>query len=150
MATYWLIRTSRRFLNPSITSSSSVVSLSHSVALSSSSTATAKSPGLDNQFIWVSHWFHCYGFTSGSFKFSQEKHVPFSNYRLSVAWISTSPSGLSDTPSKGENQNNGNDGNTNIPSWIDLYLPTSIQPYAKLARLDKPIGTWLLAWPCMW
>ncbi|XWS54323.1 hypothetical protein CRYUN_Cryun10bG0080100 [Craigia yunnanensis] len=24
------------------------------------------------------------------------------------------------------------------------------QPYAKLARLDKPIGTWLLAWPCMW
>ncbi|XP_051121627.1 4-hydroxybenzoate polyprenyltransferase, mitochondrial [Andrographis paniculata] len=35
-------------------------------------------------------------------------------------------------------------------SWIDIYLPESIRPYAHLARLDKPIGTWLLAWPCMW
>nr|GLL28891.1 4-hydroxybenzoate polyprenyltransferase, mitochondrial [Ipomoea trifida] len=35
-------------------------------------------------------------------------------------------------------------------SWIDLYLPQKIRPYAHLARLDKPIGTWLLAWPCMW
>lgn len=35
-------------------------------------------------------------------------------------------------------------------SWVDLYLPRSARPYAKLARLDKPIGTWLLAWPCMW
>lgn len=25
-----------------------------------------------------------------------------------------------------------------------------MRPYALLARLDKPIGTWLLAWPCMW
>ncbi|KAL4621552.1 hypothetical protein ACB092_06G237100 [Castanea dentata] len=35
-------------------------------------------------------------------------------------------------------------------SWIDLYLPKHVRPYALLARLDKPIGTWLLAWPCMW
>lgn len=35
-------------------------------------------------------------------------------------------------------------------SWIDLYIPKKLQPYARLARLDKPIGTWLLAWPCMW
>ncbi|KAJ9556288.1 hypothetical protein OSB04_010902 [Centaurea solstitialis] len=35
-------------------------------------------------------------------------------------------------------------------SWVDLYLPRKIRPYAHLARLDKPIGTWLLAWPCMW
>nr|XP_016483504.1 PREDICTED: 4-hydroxybenzoate geranyltransferase 2-like isoform X3 [Nicotiana tabacum] len=35
-------------------------------------------------------------------------------------------------------------------SWIDTYLPQRIRPYAHLARLDKPIGTWLLAWPCMW
>lgn len=35
-------------------------------------------------------------------------------------------------------------------SWISLYLPKTAQPYAHLARLDKPIGTWLLAWPCMW
>uniref|UniRef100_A0A0D9W127 Uncharacterized protein n=1 Tax=Leersia perrieri TaxID=77586 RepID=A0A0D9W127_9ORYZ len=24
------------------------------------------------------------------------------------------------------------------------------RPYAMVARLDKPIGTWLLAWPCFW
>ncbi|KAL8457776.1 hypothetical protein ACS0TY_035595 [Phlomoides rotata] len=35
-------------------------------------------------------------------------------------------------------------------SWIDGYLPENARPYARLARLDKPIGTWLLAWPCMW
>ncbi|KAM0061456.1 putative 4-hydroxybenzoate polyprenyltransferase [Helianthus debilis subsp. tardiflorus] len=35
-------------------------------------------------------------------------------------------------------------------SWIDLHLPQIVRPYAHLARLDKPIGTWLLAWPCMW
>ncbi|KAF6140727.1 hypothetical protein GIB67_035154 [Kingdonia uniflora] len=35
-------------------------------------------------------------------------------------------------------------------SWIDVYLPQLVRPYAYLARLDKPIGTWLLAWPCMW
>ncbi|EPS66242.1 hypothetical protein M569_08535, partial [Genlisea aurea] len=35
-------------------------------------------------------------------------------------------------------------------SWISVYLPEKVQPYARLARLDKPIGTWLLAWPCMW
>ncbi|XP_022153166.1 4-hydroxybenzoate polyprenyltransferase, mitochondrial-like [Momordica charantia] len=35
-------------------------------------------------------------------------------------------------------------------SWISLYLPKKAQPYAHLARLDKPIGTWLLALPCMW
>ncbi|KAK1325689.1 hypothetical protein QJS10_CPA01g00105 [Acorus calamus] len=35
-------------------------------------------------------------------------------------------------------------------SWIDVYLPKSARPYAYLSRLDKPIGTWLLAWPCMW
>ncbi|KAG8378912.1 hypothetical protein BUALT_Bualt07G0034000 [Buddleja alternifolia] len=35
-------------------------------------------------------------------------------------------------------------------SWIDVYLPENARPYARLARLDKPIGTWLLAWPCMW
>nr|QDM39202.1 p-hydroxybenzoate polyprenyltransferase-like protein 01 [Lithospermum erythrorhizon] len=35
-------------------------------------------------------------------------------------------------------------------SWVDLYLPKKVLPYAHLARLDKPIGTWLLAWPCFW
>ena len=29
-------------------------------------------------------------------------------------------------------------------------LPSPLQPFLRLARLDKPIGTWLLFWPCGW
>ncbi|KAK8463590.1 hypothetical protein SEVIR_1G383100v4 [Setaria viridis] len=35
-------------------------------------------------------------------------------------------------------------------TWVDKWIPEAARPYAMLARLDKPIGTWLLAWPCMW
>ena len=35
-------------------------------------------------------------------------------------------------------------------SWVEKNLPKQLRPYAYLARLDKPIGTWLLAWPCFW
>ncbi|XP_048459673.1 4-hydroxybenzoate polyprenyltransferase, mitochondrial-like [Rhincodon typus] len=28
--------------------------------------------------------------------------------------------------------------------------PSAVQPYLKLMRLDKPIGTWLLYLPCTW
>lgn len=36
------------------------------------------------------------------------------------------------------------------PSAFVDPLPSSLQPYARLARLDKPIGTMLLLWPCCW
>lgn len=41
---------------------------------------------------------------------------------------------------------------TDIPSgdWVDRRLPASWRPYARLARLDRPIGTWLLLLPCWW
>nr|WP_209022942.1 4-hydroxybenzoate octaprenyltransferase [Sphingomonas kaistensis] len=29
-------------------------------------------------------------------------------------------------------------------------LPASARPYASLMRVDRPIGTWLLYWPCAW
>jgi 4-hydroxybenzoate polyprenyltransferase len=29
-------------------------------------------------------------------------------------------------------------------------LPARMRPYASLMRLDRPIGTWLLYWPCAW
>ena len=32
--------------------------------------------------------------------------------------------------------------------WID-WLPACAQAYARLARLDRPAGTWLLLWPCI-
>ena len=34
-------------------------------------------------------------------------------------------------------------------SWIDR-LPGGLGAYARLARLDRPIGTWLLLFPCWW
>jgi 4-hydroxybenzoate polyprenyltransferase len=29
-------------------------------------------------------------------------------------------------------------------------LPKPLRPYASLMRVDRPIGTWLLYWPCAW
>ena len=29
-------------------------------------------------------------------------------------------------------------------------LPSTVRPYASLMRLDRPIGVWLLFWPCAW
>jgi 4-hydroxybenzoate polyprenyltransferase len=29
-------------------------------------------------------------------------------------------------------------------------LPATLRPYAALMRVDRPIGTWLLYWPCAW
>jgi 4-hydroxybenzoate polyprenyltransferase len=29
-------------------------------------------------------------------------------------------------------------------------LPARLRPFASLMRLDRPIGTWLLFWPCAW
>jgi 4-hydroxybenzoate polyprenyltransferase len=41
---------------------------------------------------------------------------------------------------------------TDIPAagWIARYAPRRLVPYLRLARLDRPIGTWLLLWPCWW
>ena len=29
-------------------------------------------------------------------------------------------------------------------------LPPRLRPFASLMRIDRPIGTWLLFWPCAW
>ena len=33
---------------------------------------------------------------------------------------------------------------------VDRYAPDWLKPYARLARWDRPIGFWLLFWPCAW
>src|SRR5208282_1857463 len=33
-------------------------------------------------------------------------------------------------------------------SWVDRSSP-KLQPYLRLMRLDRPIGSWLLFWPCV-
>lgn len=35
-------------------------------------------------------------------------------------------------------------------NWVDRLLPGRARAYARLARLDRPIGWWLLLWPCWW
>jgi 4-hydroxybenzoate polyprenyltransferase len=34
--------------------------------------------------------------------------------------------------------------------WIDRFAPPGLRPYLRLIRLDRPIGTWLLLFPCWW
>ncbi|MBX2804997.1 MAG: 4-hydroxybenzoate octaprenyltransferase [Hyphomicrobiales bacterium] len=35
-------------------------------------------------------------------------------------------------------------------NWVDRYMPPFTKPYLRLMRADRPIGTWLLLWPCWW
>ncbi|OAY59555.1 4-hydroxybenzoate polyprenyltransferase, mitochondrial [Manihot esculenta] len=81
-----------------------------------------------------------------NFEFSRnDQNSNYSNLRF-VEGIST----LSSSKKNEDNKENGGFSKERDVSWIDLYLPRLVRPYARLARLDKPIGTWLLAWPCMW
>ncbi|NQV20876.1 MAG: 4-hydroxybenzoate octaprenyltransferase, partial [Rhodospirillales bacterium] len=35
-------------------------------------------------------------------------------------------------------------------NWVTKFAPKSAQPYLQLARADRPVGAWLLLWPCWW
>ncbi|MBV9348113.1 MAG: 4-hydroxybenzoate octaprenyltransferase, partial [Pseudolabrys sp.] len=35
-------------------------------------------------------------------------------------------------------------------NWVDTFAPPVTRPYLRLARLDRPIGSWLLLIPCWW
>ena len=35
-------------------------------------------------------------------------------------------------------------------NWVDGFAPAWTRPYLRLARLDRPIGSWLLLLPCWW
>src|SRR5215813_11221211 len=35
-------------------------------------------------------------------------------------------------------------------NWVDNLAPSFSRPYLRLARLDRPIGSWLLLMPCWW
>ena len=35
-------------------------------------------------------------------------------------------------------------------SFVYRQAPKAWRPYLKLARMDRPVGTWLLLWPCWW
>src|SRR2546428_4881657 len=35
-------------------------------------------------------------------------------------------------------------------NWVARIGPVRVRPYLRLARLDRPIGSWLLLMPCWW
>src|ERR1700750_1983612 len=35
-------------------------------------------------------------------------------------------------------------------TWVDTHAPSWSRPYLRLARFDRPIGSWLLLMPCWW
>ena len=37
-----------------------------------------------------------------------------------------------------------------VGGWVDRFMPGWSHPYIRLARYDRPIGTWLLLFPCWW
>jgi len=34
--------------------------------------------------------------------------------------------------------------------WVDRHAPRALRPYLRLARIERPIGWWLLLLPCWW
>jgi 4-hydroxybenzoate polyprenyltransferase len=35
-------------------------------------------------------------------------------------------------------------------NWVDRFAPDKLRPWLRLMRADRPIGVWLLLWPCWW
>lgn len=35
-------------------------------------------------------------------------------------------------------------------NWVDRFAPPATLPYLRLMRADRPVGWWLLLWPCLW
>jgi 4-hydroxybenzoate polyprenyltransferase len=35
-------------------------------------------------------------------------------------------------------------------NWVDRFAPRDLKPWLRLIRADRPIGVWLLLWPCWW
>jgi 4-hydroxybenzoate polyprenyltransferase len=35
-------------------------------------------------------------------------------------------------------------------NWVDRFAPATWRPYLRLVRFDRPIGAWLLLFPCWW
>lgn len=54
------------------------------------------------------------------------------------------PSGQQQPPSKADST-----APTTAVSLVDR-MPRALQPYLRLMRVDKPVGTWLLLWPGYW
>ena len=63
---------------------------------------------------------------------------------------SRSYSSSGSSSSSGNSSSGGNSSSSSSSSLLQRVLPPAFVPYAALMRLDKPIGSWLLAWPGLW
>jgi 4-hydroxybenzoate polyprenyltransferase len=54
-------------------------------------------------------------------------------------------------PAGGERERpDGDPSDIRPDDWVERRLPARARPYTRLARLDRPIGTWLLLFPGWW
>ncbi|OIW20793.1 hypothetical protein TanjilG_23173 [Lupinus angustifolius] len=134
MASALISRVSRRFLKSSLPSYSPSITVFN--PLISTQPPVKLNHGLNTSFVPFKQSLY----QIPTFEYFKNARS-LSNFQI-VVHISTSPSK--------ENKNQSGSLSRGDISWIDLYLPRQVQPYARLARLDRPIGTWLLLWPCMW
>ncbi|KAJ4912997.1 4-hydroxybenzoate polyprenyltransferase [Raphanus sativus] len=151
MAFFRLTRVSRRLLKSSVSATPSSSSVFHSqqqhIYLSKPVTTTRH---CINPLPKYPPWSHYYDVWSKGTDFHREEKL------LGVGWNYRLVSGMSSVvegnPKKKDDDKEKKSVGVCVKeaSWVDLYLPQGARGYAKLARLDKPIGTWLLAWPCMW
>ncbi|RUS12550.1 hypothetical protein BC937DRAFT_87548, partial [Endogone sp. FLAS-F59071] len=82
--------------------------------------------------------------------------LPFTPHRTRVAppkyrsgRYTTSTAATPTATTQSDNKNNVPPPEKKYKAWLD-YLPPKVAPYVYLTRMDKPIGTWLLYWPCAW
>jgi len=47
-------------------------------------------------------------------------------------------------------QSSSSPSDANAHNWVERLAPDWAKPYMRLARYDRPIGTWLLLIPCWW
>ncbi|KAN0009317.1 hypothetical protein ACTFIU_006597 [Dictyostelium citrinum] len=87
------------------------------------------------------------------YKFNNINKTPLMIFNNSYSTTTTATTLLNnDDNGSGENNNNNNkptSTTTFVNDWISKF-PSSIQPYLRLSRVDKPIGVWLLLYPCCW
>jgi len=76
------------------------------------------------------------------------------NLLAAIAAINSDSDAQSSDSSSRNGITSGSSSNASAPSSSDekerSWLARTVSPYWRLARLDRPIGTMLLLWPCCW
>jgi 4-hydroxybenzoate polyprenyltransferase len=103
--------------------------------------------GDDKEKEWKEQYFHDNNNTSTiviKHKYSNDTQRIIAKPDVVMALRSSSGGG----EEEGEDSNNIQQ--REQQNTLISHLPRSFQPYARLSRVDKPIGTLLLLYPCLW